>query len=93
MNLKILGFFVSALFIFGAFWGFAYGKKMMTTQEKISSVSTVFDQTDKIAVIIDTDLYWTEPSWFKITIEVEQGQVSDVETFNALVFGPFVFIQ
>lgn len=37
--------------------------------------------------------FWTEPSWFKITIEIEQGQVSDVETFNALVFGPFVFIQ
>ena len=57
MNLKILGFFVSALFIFSAFGSFAYGKKMMTTQEKISSVPTVFDQTDKIAVIIDTDLY------------------------------------
>ena len=57
MKLKILGFFVSALFIFSAFGGFAYGKKMMTTQEKISIVSTVFDQTDKIAVIIDTDLY------------------------------------
>ena len=37
--------------------------------------------------------FWTEPSWFIITIEVEQDQVSDVETFNALVFGPFVFIQ
>ncbi|KYK24763.1 hypothetical protein AYK25_01670 [Thermoplasmatales archaeon SM1-50] len=37
--------------------------------------------------------FLTEPSWFTITIEVEQDQVSDVESFNALVFGPFVSIQ
>ena len=53
----------------------------------------------------ETDVFWigpgrygisfgilTEPSWFKITIDVNQDIVTDVVTFNALVFGSFVLI-
>ena len=57
MKMKIVGFLVSMLFIISALGGLAYGKKTMTTWEKTSTMKTVLYQNDKIAVIIDTDLY------------------------------------
>jgi hypothetical protein len=57
MKLKIVSLCIILLFIISLHGSLAYGKKTITTLEKTTATEVILKQIDKIAVIIDADLY------------------------------------